>query len=361
MKSKLAFSAIAVSAILGCGTPSQNSGTSPAGGRTSTGGSLASGGSSQSAGRAGSGGIRSSGGATGSGGSGTGGTAFGSSGGAAGKASGGTTGGGSGGSRDGAVDAPVTDAWPADAPARDSSTGTDGIAATVTFNPGGTWNDTTGTPIQAHGGGFLKVGDTWYWVGEDKTTNTGGSGFFYAVSLYASKDLVTWEHRNKIITSATDPQLASNRIIEPPKIIYNDKTKMYVLWAHWADTAYTGCDGGAIMSVNVCDTLDIDMSLSGTVWTQTVTDEQTNQSVSYSIDMKGQAQNLAYFVIEEYSSAPVSEVIFTDTILTFDSSDATDCKVSMRGQTDYVSSPAASGDGLQCSIPQIILRAQGIQ
>ena len=126
-------------------------------------------------------------------------------------------------------------------------------------------------------------------------------------------------------------------------------------------SGYTGCDGGAIMSVNVCDTLDIDMALSGSIWTQTVTDEQTNQSVTYSIDMKDQAQNLAYFVIEEYSSAPVSEVIFTDTVLTFDTADATDCKVSMRGQTDYVSSPVASGDGLQCSIPQIILRAPGIQ
>ena len=126
-------------------------------------------------------------------------------------------------------------------------------------------------------------------------------------------------------------------------------------------SGYTGCDGGAIMSVNVCDTLDIDMALSGSTWTQTVIDEQTAQTVTYSIDMKDQAQNLAYFVIEEYSSAPVSEVIFTDTILTFDSSDATDCKVSERGQTDFVSSPAASGDGLQCSIPQIILRASGIQ
>ena len=126
-------------------------------------------------------------------------------------------------------------------------------------------------------------------------------------------------------------------------------------------SGYTGCDGGAIMSVNVCDTLDIDMALSGSIWTQTVTDEQTNQSVTYSIDMKDQAQNLAYFVIEEYSSAPVSEVIFTDTILTFDLPDATDCKLSTRGQTDFVSSPVASGDGLQCSIPQIILRAQGIQ
>ena len=126
-------------------------------------------------------------------------------------------------------------------------------------------------------------------------------------------------------------------------------------------SGYTGCDGGPIMSVNVCDTLIMDIALSGTVWTQTVTDEQTTQTVTYSIDMQNQAQNLAYFVIEEYSSAPVSEVIFTDTTITFDSADTADCKVSERGQNDYVSTPVASNGGLQCSIAQIILRAQGIQ
>lgn len=129
------------------------------------------------------------------------------------------------------------------------STGT--VATTVTIKPGGTWKDTTGTPIQAHGGGFLKVCDTWYWVGEDKTTNTGGSGFFYAVSIYASKDLVTWEHRNKIITTATDPLLASDRIIERPKIIYNDKTNMYVMWAHWDNTAYTDSNAGIFKSPTI--------------------------------------------------------------------------------------------------------------
>ena len=126
-------------------------------------------------------------------------------------------------------------------------------------------------------------------------------------------------------------------------------------------SGYTGCNGGSIMSVNVCDTLDMDIQLSGTVWIQTVTDIQTNRTVTYSIDMQNQAQNLAYFVIEEYSSAPVSEVIFTDTTITFASSDAADCKVNMRGQNDYVSTPVASSDGLACSISQIILRAQGIQ
>jgi hypothetical protein len=124
---------------------------------------------------------------------------------------------------------------------------------------------------------------------------------------------------------------------------------------------YTGCNGGPIMAVYVGDTLDMDISLSGRVWTQTVKDEQTGASVAYSIDMMNQAQNLAYFVIEEYSSAPVSEVIFTDTTLTFGSSDAGDCKLNMRGQNDFVSVPVASTDGLTCTIQEIILRAKGIQ
>jgi len=115
------------------------------------------------------------------------------------------------------------------------------------------------------------------------------------------------------------------------------------------------------MSVEVCDRLEIEITLSGTVWRQTVTNAQTNQTVIYDIDMQNQAQNLAYFAIEEYSSTPVSEVIFTDTTLTFDSPDAADCRVYLRGQADFVSPPTASSDGLQCTIPQIILRAQGIR
>ena len=66
---------------------------------------------------------------------------------------------------------------------------------------------------------------------------------------------------------------------------------------------------------------------------------QTGQSVTYSIDMMNQAQNLAYFVIEEYSSAPISHVVFTDTVITFGTPDAADCKLTMRGQNDFVFCP----------------------
>ena len=123
---------------------------------------------------------------------------------------------------------------------------------------------------------------------------------------------------------------------------------------------YTDCHGGPIMSVDVGDVLIIDMALDGTIWTQTVTDAETGESVAYSIDMMHQSQNLAYFVIEEYSSAPVSDVVFTDIVITFGAPDAADCKLAMRGQNDFVTVPVPSSDGRSCAIQQITLRAQGV-
>ncbi len=225
------------------------------GGSGASGGAGGSGGTSGSGGGSATGGASGRGGASGSGGASGGGGAVGGGGNTGGGGSSGTGGSGSGGSivaRDGSVEAPGADVAPADAAPKDTNTGTDAMAATVTFKNGAFWNDTTGTHIQAHGSGFLKVGDTYYWVGEDKTTNTGGTGNFYAVSLYASKDLVTWEHRNKIITTSTDPQLAvSNRVIERPKIIYNDTTKMYVMWLHWDDTTYNNSYAGIFQSPTI--------------------------------------------------------------------------------------------------------------
>jgi len=164
-----------------------------------------------------------------------------------------------------------------------------------------------------------------------------------------------------------------NGVLQPvltwgPSCAPGDQPRAYSTWwisGQYVNTfgnepGYTDCNGGDIMSVDVGDALLIDMTLDGTVWTQTVTDQQTEEQVSYSLDMRGQAQNLAYFVIEEYSSTPVSEVIFTDTVLTFDAADAADCKLTARGQTDYVSVPVPSSDGLTCSIAEIILRAEGI-
>jgi hypothetical protein len=128
-------------------------------------------------------------------------------------------------------------------------------------------------------------------------------------------------------------------------------------------TGYTGCHGGNVISAAVNDLLDIDMVLggsSGTVWTQTVTDRTTGKAATFAVDMLGQGQDWALFVIEGYSSEPVSDVIFTDTTITMAASDPGACQPHSRGQTDYFGPPRASADGKRCCLSKIILRASGV-
>lgn len=105
---------------------------------------------------------------------------------------------------------------------------------------GETWYDNEGNPIQAHGGGFLQQTaedgkPIYYWVGENKIHN---SAVFHAVSLYSSRDLVNWEYEGNILdqfsqtVEGAEYGLLNNKW-ERPKLLYNEKTKKYVLWGHW--------------------------------------------------------------------------------------------------------------------------------
>jgi hypothetical protein len=105
---------------------------------------------------------------------------------------------------------------------------------------GETWYDNEGNPIQAHGGGFLQQTaedgkPIYYWVGENKIHN---SAVFHAVSLYSSRDLVNWKYEGNILdqfsqtVEGAEYGLLDNKW-ERPKLLYNEKTKKYVLWGHW--------------------------------------------------------------------------------------------------------------------------------
>lgn len=123
---------------------------------------------------------------------------------------------------------------------------------------------------------------------------------------------------------------------------------------------YHDCHGGPGMNVAIGDSLDMRLVLSGTDWTQTVTNRRNGQSVSYTLDMLGQAQASAEFVIEEYNSKPVSDVVFTSSVITFAASAKSACQPAQRGPNDYFSAPRASADGLRCCIGKVILRADGV-
>ena len=100
--------------------------------------------------------------------------------------------------------------------------------------PGKPWTTVDGQPIQAHSGGLLKIGDTWYWIGENKTLGSD----FDANSCYSSNDLVHWRFVNDTLKVQADGDLGPHRIVERPKILYNAKTRMYVQYMHIDDPKY---------------------------------------------------------------------------------------------------------------------------
>lgn len=119
----------------------------------------------------------------------------------------------------------------------------------ATIHNGVFWSDTAGNRIEAHGGGFLLKDGVWYWVGEDKSHN---AAQFKAVNLYASRDLGHWEFKKTIITKSTHSTLnVADRIIERPKLAYNEKTQKYVMWLHWEGKNYAEAAAGVFSSNSV--------------------------------------------------------------------------------------------------------------
>jgi hypothetical protein len=102
------------------------------------------------------------------------------------------------------------------------------------FVPGEVWLDTEGKPIQAHGGGILVRDNIYYWYGEDRTP-----GVQTSVSCYSSNDLYNWKHQAIALThSALPSDIRDISFIERPKVIYNPRTKKYVMWMHLEQRGY---------------------------------------------------------------------------------------------------------------------------
>ena len=99
-----------------------------------------------------------------------------------------------------------------------------------TINPSAIWPDDRGEHINAHGGGILKVGDTWYWFGEYRPKDA-VPGRRY-VSCYSSTDLVNWKFRGLPVDMTAPEGFGPNWILERPKVFYNAKTKKFVMYMH---------------------------------------------------------------------------------------------------------------------------------
>lgn len=115
------------------------------------------------------------------------------------------------------------------------------------------WKDIDGNDIQAHGGCIISFGGTYYWYGEHKgqdncpgTTRVDVIG----ISCYSSKDLVNWKYEGLALSAEADPEsyLHYSKVLERPKVIYNEKTAKFVMWAHVDSADYTLAATGVAVS-----------------------------------------------------------------------------------------------------------------
>ncbi|HYD82465.1 MAG TPA: hypothetical protein VEA63_00400, partial [Opitutus sp.] len=101
----------------------------------------------------------------------------------------------------------------------------------VSFRPGEVWLDSSGQPINAHGGGVLHHEGTYYWFGEHKVGGPVGNFAQVGVHVYTSTDLCEWHDAGIALAVSGDPSSEITRgcIIERPKVIFNAATRRFVM------------------------------------------------------------------------------------------------------------------------------------
>ena len=158
----------------------------------------------------------------------------------------------------------------------------------TTIRNGIEWTDTEGYIVQAHGGNFLEHGGRWYLIGEDRSRSWNPD-----VNLYSTADFQTWKFEGKIIKNhVTHEELGRSRMIERPKLMYNEKTGKFVVWCHWEARDYSASEAAVFESDSVagpyecvwagrpCETKSRDCNIfvdnDGQAYFISTTDENTN-------------------------------------------------------------------------------------
>ncbi|KAH1839970.1 hypothetical protein KXV51_004952 [Aspergillus fumigatus] len=121
--------------------------------------------------------------------------------------------------------------------------------ASLQIIPGGTWTASgTNQHVQAHGGGIIQVGSTYYWIGENKLNGSA----FQSINCYSSENLVEWTYVGELLSRQSSGDLGPNRVVERPKVLYNEATRKYVMWMHIDDSSYKEAKTGVATSSSVC-------------------------------------------------------------------------------------------------------------
>jgi hypothetical protein len=124
---------------------------------------------------------------------------------------------------------------------------------TQAFRPGQAWHDTKGELIRAHGGGLYFENGVYYFFGEDKRNGYTVAGYTHAIVCYSSRDLYDWKNEGNVAPEVglQGALFSKYPLAERPKVIRNDKTGKYVMWAHMENAAYSAGAAGIAVADKV--------------------------------------------------------------------------------------------------------------
>lgn len=168
------------------------------------------------------------------------------------------------------------------------------IHADNLVRPGQVWPDTDGVHINAHGGGILAYEGSYYWFGEHKVSGPAGNRAQVGVRVYSSKDLGSWKNEGVALAVSNDPgsDIAADSIIERPKVIYNPRTKKFVMWFHLElkGMGYKSARAGVATADKVTGPFVFQSSFrpNAGLWPQNYTGKELDGAVEYLVrDMPG--------------------------------------------------------------------------
>jgi Glycosyl hydrolases family 43 len=102
------------------------------------------------------------------------------------------------------------------------------------FLPDQPWPDDQGVHLNAHGAGVLFHEGVYYLYGEHKVAGPKGNTAQVGVRVYRSTDLCRWQNAGIALpvdeTEGSD--IERGCVIERPKVIYNARTRTFVMWFH---------------------------------------------------------------------------------------------------------------------------------
>jgi len=102
------------------------------------------------------------------------------------------------------------------------------------------WNDTEGHRIEAHGAGMLQspLDHRWYWYGESKKT---GKLSDHGVNCYSADSVAgPWKNHGQVLSqqAISVKGVSGPFVVERPKVVYNEKSKTFVMWFHLDNAGY---------------------------------------------------------------------------------------------------------------------------